>query len=79
MDPSSINCCMSLCALFRRANGRSWTAEEERSFQALDQPARNAAVRELALAAGDVRVEDRRGSDGRVYAAFWIDPSVRSA
>ena len=64
---------MSFDELFRRANGRAWTADEERAFLALDQPARNEAVKRLAAAAPGIRTEDQIGSDGVVYTAFWVE------
>lgn len=66
------HCCMSFRELFMRARGRAWTSDEERSFQALDQPTRNALVKQLAAEAGDVATADRRGSDGQLYTAFWV-------
>lgn len=62
---------MGFRELFALAKGRGWTGEEERAFAGLTQEARNLAVRELAREAGGVQVEDRVGSDGVVYAAFW--------
>lgn len=74
----SRECDISFADLFRRANGREWTAAEERELLAMDQDARNAWVRELAETAGDVATEDRRGTDGRVYTAFWFQgPWIR--
>jgi hypothetical protein len=71
--------CMSFRELFQLAKGRAWTPEEERGFGGLAQDERNQAVRGLAREAGArgmrVEVEDRRGSDGVVYAAFWVDGS----
>jgi hypothetical protein len=67
------SCCMSFRDLFVLAKSRPWSAEEEQHFRALSQPERNAIVKELAAQAGRVQVEDRRGSDGVVYTAFWVD------
>lgn len=67
------SCCMSFRDLFQRARGRDWTPEEEEAFQALSQPQRNALVRQLASEAGNIRTEDRTGSDGRCYTAFWAE------
>jgi hypothetical protein len=64
-------CSMGFAELFQLAKGRAWTAEEVLEFQALDQPARNRMVKELAAEAGCVRTEDRIGTDGVVYTAFW--------
>jgi uncharacterized GH25 family protein len=65
------NSCMSFADLFRAAKKRGWTEEERARFAALDQPARNAMVKQLAAEAGDIKTEDRRGTDGVVYTAFW--------
>jgi hypothetical protein len=64
-------CSIGFADLFRLAKKRDWTAEEERTFAALTQPERNAAVLELAREAGGIRTEDRLGCDGLVYTAFW--------
>ena len=64
-------CSMGFAELFRLARGREWTEEEVREFQALDQPGRNRMVKQLAAEAGGVRTEDRIGTDGVVYTAFW--------
>ena len=70
---------MGFADLFRLARKRGWTAEEEGAFQALSQPERNAAVMELAREAGGIRTEDRIGTDGQVYTAFWIEEAPGSA
>jgi hypothetical protein len=64
---------MSFRELFARARKRSWTAAEEREFMALDQDSRNQLVKKLAAEAGGVRTEDRVGTDGVVYTAFWAE------
>ena len=69
----SRECDMGFADLFRLARKRGWTAEEERVFQSLTQPERNAAVRDLAEEAGGIHIEDRLGSDGQVYTAFWLE------
>jgi hypothetical protein len=66
-------CRIGFAELFRLARKREWTPEEERRFQALDQEARNEMVRQLGREAGGVRTEDRRGTDGKVYTAFWVE------
>ena len=66
-------CSIGFADLFRRAKKRGWTAEEERAFQALTQPERNTAVQELAREAGGIHTEDRIGTDGQVYTAFWVE------
>ena len=72
-------CAIGFAELFRLAKKRGWTAEEERAFQALNQPARNAAVLELAREAGGIHTEDRLGSDGLVYTAFWLEETPEGA
>ena len=67
------DCNIGFADLFRLAKKRGWTAEEELRYQALSQPERNAAVVELAREAGGVHVEDRIGTDGQVYTAFWLE------
>lgn len=66
-------CQYSFDDLFRLANEREWTAEEKSAFLALDQVARNREVKRLAEQAGCVRTEDRLGSDGVTYTAFWVE------
>ena len=78
-DRSQCNACMSFADLFRAARKRAWTEEERAGFAALDQPARNAMVKQLAAEAGDIRTEDRRGTDGLMYTAFWREPGPRRA
>jgi hypothetical protein len=64
-------CSMGFRELFFLAKGREWTQEEVKAFQALDQPGKNRAVRQLAAEAGCIRTEDQIGTDGVVYTAFW--------
>lgn len=64
---------MSFADLFQMAKERPWTEVERRRFLALDQDTRNEVVRTLARAAGGIRTEDRRGTDGLVYTAFWVE------
>jgi hypothetical protein len=66
-------CSIGFADLFRLAKKRDWTADEERVFQALDQEARNTAVVELAREAGGIRTENRVGTDGLIYTAFWLE------
>ena len=68
-------CTIGFADLFRLAKKRGWTAEEERAFQAMTQPQRNSEVKELAREAGGIRTEDRIGTDGLVYTAFWLEES----
>jgi hypothetical protein len=71
-------CEMGFADLFRLARKRAWTSGEEDRFRALDREARNTAVRQLALEAGCVRTEDRRGTDGLIYTAFWFEGPAES-
>jgi hypothetical protein len=66
-------CSIGFAELFALAKGRAWTAEEERAFHSLDQESRNAWVSQRAQEAGGVRTEDRVGTDGVLYLAFWIE------
>jgi hypothetical protein len=65
------DCELGFADLFQLAKKRDWTPDEERAFQALDQAGRNAAVVRLAREAGGIRTEDRVGTDGVTYTAFW--------
>ena len=76
MEPG---CTIGFADLFRLAKKRGWTAAEERAFQAMTQPERNAAVKELAREAGRIRTEDRTGTDGLVYTAFWLEETPENA
>lgn len=66
-------CQYSFDDLFRLANEREWTAAEKNDFMQLDQEARNQEVKRLADKAGDIRTEDRLGTDGVTYTAFWVE------
>ena len=69
---------MGFADLFRLARKRIWTTEEKDAFQALNQDARNAAVKQLAQEAGCVRTADRLGADGVIYTAFWREDRSES-
>lgn len=73
------DCCMSFRDLHRLARKRDWTAEEAHYFQSVDQPTRNNLVKQLAHEAGCIRTEDRIGTDGQIYTAFWLDRAVCGA
>jgi hypothetical protein len=66
-------CRYSFDDLFRLAHDRDWTEEEKSAFMALDQGARNCEVMRLADKAGCIRTEDRLGTDGVMYTAFWVE------
>ena len=72
------DCSLGFADLFRLAKKRDWTPAEERAFQEMDQEARNAAVVALAREAGGIRTEDRVGTDGVIYTAFWLEDGPRS-
>lgn len=66
-------CQYSFSQLFSLAHQREWTEAERERFFALDQNARNLEVKQLAKKAGNVRTEDRLGTDGLTYTAFWVE------
>lgn len=66
-------CQFSFSQLFRLAHQREWTETERQSFFALDHDSRNLEVKRLAQKAGNVRTEDRLGTDGLIYTAFWVE------
>ncbi len=66
-------CQYSYADLFEAIHGRTWNESERLQFESLTQPQRNAWVKEMARAAdGAVSTEDRMGTDGQVYTAFWL-------
>ncbi len=69
--PGGGACSLGFAELFVLAKGRVWTTEEKAKFEALDQNDRNERVSEWAREAGGIATEDRVGTDGRVYRAFW--------
>ena len=73
----SRGCELGFVDLFRMAHGRRWTEQEKRVFLDLDQEGRNEAVRDWARRAGGIVTEDRIGTDGVIYTAFWTDPEAR--
>ncbi len=66
-------CCFSFADLFVAAEGRIWTTEEERVFKNLTQEERNEWVSMLAARAPEFRTQDKVGTDGVMYRAFWIE------
>jgi hypothetical protein len=69
----SRECNYSFADLFHIVRGRPWNDAERAAFEALDRKARNEWVRELAAESnGRIVTEDRRGSDGLIYTAFWL-------
>jgi hypothetical protein len=66
-------CAYSFDDLFRAAKGRLMSEEERNSLEAAPQDDRNRRVREWAAETGGEFVcEDRSGTDGRIYTAFWV-------
>ena len=58
--------------LFRAATGREMTSSERTSLDAASQDRRNQFVKRwVAETRGAFCCEDRRGSDGHTYTAFW--------
>lgn len=66
-------CCFSFADLFNAAEGRTWTPDEESIFRALSQSEKNEWVSRLAAKASQFRTEDKVGTDGVTYRAFWIE------
>ena len=65
-------CCFSFADLFLAAEKRVWTSEEENGFRDLTQDERNDWVSMLAEKAPQFKTQDKVGTDGVVYRAFWI-------
>ncbi len=75
----SENCCYSFLDLFKAANGRAWSEEEQERFRNLPQDEKNAEVRRLvALTNGAWLCEDRLWGDGITYTAFWKTSAART-
>ena len=66
-------CCFSFQDLFTAAEGRIWTPEEEIVFKNLTQEERNDWVSKLAIKAPQFRTQDKVGTGGITYRAFWIE------
>lgn len=72
----SRDCELGFADLFRMAHGRAWTAQEARMFADMGQQDRNEAVKDWAGRADGIVTEDRVGTDGITYTAFWLDPGA---
>jgi hypothetical protein len=71
-------CDLSLEDLFRFVHRRDPTPAELETYRVLSQPDRNALVKELiGLSDGAFVCEDRSGTDGVTYTAFWSNVSRR--
>jgi hypothetical protein len=66
-------CYFSFEDLFVAAEGRTWTPEEQTTFKYLTQDQKNEWVSALAAKAPQFKTQNRVGSDGVVYRAFWIE------
>lgn len=66
----AVNCAYSFDDLHQAVFGRVMTEPEKSALYALPQSERNTQVGEWARQVGWA-TENRRGSDGVVYAAFW--------
>ena len=69
-------CDFSFADLFEAAYGRQWTDQEELRFQRLSQLDRNEWVTKLAALAPQFTTQDKVGTDGIVYRAFWVEEHV---
>jgi len=66
------SCCFSFDDLHKAAFGRLMAVEEADSLRRQTQDEKNATVREwTARTNGAFRCEDRLGTDGVTYTAFW--------
>lgn len=66
------SCMYSFDDLHEQATGRVMTSRERASLYALPQNDRNQWVRQMVQRTdGRYACEDRRGSDGVIYTAFW--------
>lgn len=66
------SCCFSFDDLFEAVHRRVMSEMERRELYALPQDQRNRWVRDMvARTGGGFACEDRRGSDGVIYTAFW--------
>jgi hypothetical protein len=64
--------CLGFGDLFQAAHGRDMTPQERAELGRLRQPERNEWVRrEVALTGNAIVCEDRLGTDGVTYTAFW--------
>jgi len=63
-------CAFSFEDLFRAAYGRGWSENEKAQVYGMTQADRNEWVSQTA-AKTDFKTEDRVGTDGVVYRAFW--------
>jgi hypothetical protein len=66
----SYSCRFSFDDLFQARFGREMSQDEKDELYALSQKKRNKRVGEWAKEAGWY-TEDRKGSDGVIYTAFW--------
>ena len=66
-------CLFSFNDLFVASEGRMWTPEEEASFKSLSQDQRNEWVSKLAAKAPQFVTQDKVGTNGIVYRAFWVE------
>jgi hypothetical protein len=74
IDMIGKSCCYSFDDLFRAAHQRDMSEAERSAFAALDQPGKNLAVKQMVTKTGGrFTCEDRTGTDGLTYTAFWAD------
>ena len=66
------SCCYSFDDLFLAAMARPMTDGERADLRAADQPRKNRLARQwVTLTGGSFECEDRTGTDGVLYTAFW--------
>lgn len=66
------SCCYSFDDLFVAVNGRVMSEVERRALYDLPQQQRNEWVRQMAARTmGRFACQDRQGTDGVTYTAFW--------
>lgn len=65
------SCSLGFAELFTLAKGRPWSEAERSEFYAMSQIEKNEWVQLRAEEAGSVETQDRRGTDGLIYKAFW--------
>ena len=72
------SCCFSFDDLFQAVHGRAMSPRERGELYGLPQHQRNRWVRQMVdQTRGSFACEDRQGSDGLTYTAFWqVDASI---
>jgi hypothetical protein len=72
------SCCYSFDDLFLAAMARPMSAAEREDLRHADQPRKNRLARQwVSQTGGAFECEDRTGTDGILYTAFWVRESDR--